>query len=585
MGDYIDELNNVMPAPGNGRPKRARIDKEGNFVAGKDVYGYNTAVRPAVRYNVSTNSGAANSVKAYGAVGDGVTDDTAAIISALTSGAKCVLFPPGTYLVNIVQVVNISNDLCIKLEGTVKGSAVPAFLESAVMDLRGVVGGEYSLAIIGPGGIDASNRNNVAAEGSGSGLLALYWKNVNVTDVKFSAGAGGDGKGDSGFVPQACQNVVVKGCHFSGWEDHGIYATGYTFGFSIPAKSFIATNNTFTGTGAGGIRLARDIEDCVISNNVFWDGNRAIQFGPGETGLEPVSFFNSCKSVVITNNVVSNMTNFGFDLRAGDANGKFVIANNMILDWGTAANSVAINMRGISNALVTGNVIRPFRQTLASATACDTGIYIQTETLLGVTYNAHNNVIRNNYIEILNRSGALNYGVYQANSTDTNWFGPNTMVNAPPRDYLINNGGDVTNTYAKLIRQTATGTGFGGIVPKGAIDANTNCVVSFPGSTDRYIEIFPSFTHEIFSYSPTTNGRNFTINATTNSVDAAPTGGSCILNLQSLGKGISIDSVTNKVTLNLDFATTYAGDAAAGAAGLTAGQLYKTATGALQIKL
>jgi hypothetical protein len=115
MGDYVDELNNVMPSPGNGRPKRARIDREGNFVAGKEVYGYNTLIRPAVRYNISTNSGAANSVKAFGAVGDGVTNDTVAIQTALNSSVgKELYFPTGTYVITsslqLVSAVTITGE-------------------------------------------------------------------------------------------------------------------------------------------------------------------------------------------------------------------------------------------------------------------------------------------------------------------------------------------------------------------------------------------------------------------------------------------------------------------------------------------
>ncbi|HEY9817740.1 MAG TPA: hypothetical protein V6D20_18330 [Candidatus Obscuribacterales bacterium] len=39
MGDIIDEYNNRVPTPGNGRAKRARIDREGNLVA-TNVYYY-----------------------------------------------------------------------------------------------------------------------------------------------------------------------------------------------------------------------------------------------------------------------------------------------------------------------------------------------------------------------------------------------------------------------------------------------------------------------------------------------------------------------------------------------------------------
>lgn len=99
MGDYVDDLGNVMPAPGNGRPKRARIDKQGNFVAGGGVYAHNLAVSPPVRYDVGTSSGAAKSVQAFGAVGDGVTDDTLAIQAAFDAGGV-IIFAPGTYLIS-----------------------------------------------------------------------------------------------------------------------------------------------------------------------------------------------------------------------------------------------------------------------------------------------------------------------------------------------------------------------------------------------------------------------------------------------------------------------------------------------------
>jgi hypothetical protein len=519
----------------------------------------------------------ANNVLYYGAIGDGVANDTAAVLAALQSGQEYMYFPPGTYMVDQVRILDLPNNLHIKLRGSIKGTADPLFITSYVMEIRAPIGSTTSFSVEGPGTIDASNRDNLVGEGSGSGLTVYYFTNVNITDVTFTAGAAGDGKGDSGLVPLGCKNVVVKGCHFEGWEDHGIYATGPAVGVPTPALSFICTNSTFVGIGAGGVRLARNIKDAVIANNSFRDSNRAIQFGPGSTGLEPATFYSSAATVVVDGNVVSNMSDFGFDLRAFESAGKIVISNNVIVDWGTASlgNSVGINLRGVSNALVTGNVIRPYLQTLASTSACNTGIYIQTETLLGVTYPAVNNVIANNYIEILDRAGALNYGVYQANSTATNWYGPNRMVNAAPRDYLINNGGDVTNTYTNLVRQTATGTGFGGITPKGVLDVNTNAIVSFPGSTDRYIEVFPSFTHEIFSYSGTAVGRNFAINATTNSVNTAPSSGSCTLQLQSLGRGIDINAVTNKITVDLAFLSNFANDAAAAGGGVPVGGLYR----------
>lgn len=42
MGDYVDGRGNVMPSPGNGRPKRMRVDKDGNAVSEGDLQWYST---------------------------------------------------------------------------------------------------------------------------------------------------------------------------------------------------------------------------------------------------------------------------------------------------------------------------------------------------------------------------------------------------------------------------------------------------------------------------------------------------------------------------------------------------------------
>lgn len=67
---------------------------------------------------------------------------------------------------------------------------------------------------------------------------------------------------------------------------------------------------------------------------------------------------------------------------------------------------------------------------------------------------------------------------------------------------------------------------------------------------------------------------------------------------QSTNTGLQIDTAVDNinqdvkttasptfVTLNLSTLATYADDAAAGVGGLTVGQLYKTATGELRVKL
>ena len=60
-------------------------------------------------YETTAHGPGFRNVSAYGATGNGVTDDTAAIVAALTSGRSpayttndptVVYFPPGTYLIS-----------------------------------------------------------------------------------------------------------------------------------------------------------------------------------------------------------------------------------------------------------------------------------------------------------------------------------------------------------------------------------------------------------------------------------------------------------------------------------------------------
>jgi hypothetical protein len=88
------------------------------------------------------------SVKDFGAAGDGVTDDTAAIQAAFDSGSKNVFFPTGTYVIssglNITSSMNVSCDEDVIINGT----AIPASVtlgEQHIVKATGSLGSSIAL--------------------------------------------------------------------------------------------------------------------------------------------------------------------------------------------------------------------------------------------------------------------------------------------------------------------------------------------------------------------------------------------------------------------------------------------------------
>jgi len=86
------------------------FDSSGNPIAASP----NTTVGTAVIATGSTVSrlfadrfGEVKNVKDFGAIGDGVTDDTIAIQAAINSGATTVYIPPGNYLVSSLLMPNV----------------------------------------------------------------------------------------------------------------------------------------------------------------------------------------------------------------------------------------------------------------------------------------------------------------------------------------------------------------------------------------------------------------------------------------------------------------------------------------------
>ena len=157
-----------------------------------------------------------HNVKGYGAKGDGVTDDTAAIQAAVdaaeAAGGGIVFFPNGTYLTSSTLTVESSN---VHLVGAGKSSTLINYTGSAVA------------VQVGDGIINAQNVqiSNLYINDSGTGTIGIYTTtakpglNIQHVRVQGFSTAGiqmGDG---SDYVTTAgsCYDIQVQDCAIGFW--------------------------------------------------------------------------------------------------------------------------------------------------------------------------------------------------------------------------------------------------------------------------------------------------------------------------------------------------------------------------------
>lgn len=134
--------------------------------SGSSLVGYNQGGAGAVNRTAEARLREYVSVKDFGAVGDGVADDTVAIQAALDSGAGEVLIPVGTYLVT--AQLTASSNMKVVNEGTISfdTSAVDCFLLDGVSNfswIGGVVRSAVPLDAQSGFVVQNSSENNTIA--------------------------------------------------------------------------------------------------------------------------------------------------------------------------------------------------------------------------------------------------------------------------------------------------------------------------------------------------------------------------------------------------------------------------------------
>ena len=225
-------------------------------------------------------------VTAFGAVGDGVTDDTDAFQNVFdyvnSVGGGIVLVPPGTYLIDGPSMYSNTT-----LLGVGRGASI-------LKQKDGSTDHKYCLLI---NDVDGSGATNV--------------ENIRIADIGFL------GLVETlGFIEHnhllamnGVSSVIVERCDFTGFQSDGIYVGQGSINVSalVHNDNVVIRNCTFDGVNNDN-RNAISVVDgdgITISTNTFQNCTRSNQ--PGAIDLEPDATTAIIKNILISQNILTGI--------------------------------------------------------------------------------------------------------------------------------------------------------------------------------------------------------------------------------------------------------------------------------------
>lgn len=306
-------------------------------------------------------------VKDFGAAGDGVTDDTTAIQSALGAGqstSRVVFVPSGTYL---VSTLSASRSLDMTGFGVLKqlsGSAADLLTLSGTGSVYRIVGitfdGNYSQQ--DPTGTNKSILFSAIGAATGSAGLAL-------SECTFQSGNWADVSAKTDDTPITHEWLDIRSCKFMGGREGTTQNDDPRYVDVRSPQNFVIDGNVFdrlssaSAFGRAGVVIYDGFSTIfesargVVSNNAF----NLVGRSQAASTLGCIDFYDRARSVSIIGNSLFNPVGRGIQTKS-DALGVSIVGNTVdgLLSGsdGTLASQIVLNAATIavaSGALVIAN--------------------------------------------------------------------------------------------------------------------------------------------------------------------------------------------------------------------------------------
>ena len=383
------------------------------------------------------------SVKDFGAVGDGSTDDTAAFKSAIASGASRIFIPKGTYLTDFTNPTYRTDGILFIPDGT-------EFF------------GEGENSVIRPytNQASASGTDAYGCLGTDSGDVGVWSSGLVFRDLKFygwSETTATVNEHAGLLALSSVKRVRIERCFFVAPRGDAIHiSSGYGGGPANERHNYDVTIRDCTFDGVNNKNrnaiTAIDIDGLVIDGCTFKNFSDTAM--PGSIDLEPDESYSVIKNVRIINNQFYNTNgiNGHISIATGNAGAdsleNIIIKGNHFEDAGTNSSilldlyagastnplgiiiegNTSINplgdfiqrQNGYSNGIVIkNNISRHLRAVwfhYTGALQTDTNLTIESNEFLGVGASSVGLLLNSNlsHINIVNNRFSYS-GNYHAN--------------------------------------------------------------------------------------------------------------------------------------------------------------------------
>lgn len=299
-----------------------------------------------------------NNVTALGAKGDGVTDDTTKIQSALTAGDT--YFPAGTYLVSATLSIPSNRRVMGTPGATIK------LANAANRAVIGLASGASNISIEGLV-IDGNQANQLACAGACRGIVGITSApHSKLRIVKNQIiNTRNDAMAFSGVT-----SALVSQNHIADVLGEGSSGAGISFTGPTSNRFITITDNTLERIGGTAIAIGLG-KDSLITNNNIYDAAKTVAQQAIVAGYGAPGSNTDAERITIANNVVHTTTLHGC-IRVGGTD--LVISGNVVTN---CANTYAIISSTTNDGVTRGKNIRVLNNTVVQPqnVATNIGIY------------------------------------------------------------------------------------------------------------------------------------------------------------------------------------------------------------------